>query len=223
MSYYDEDERYFEPSLADDIVLEFKEKMKDVLLDSVKQDISAIKAKNEALIKENEELKSNRDRVNALERSVQYEKKNLLRTVRSERLSELMKDFSVVMYTADNEGKKAPKCNKCDENRNLIFTSPKGKKMKESCDCDKTLSYYIPKEYYCSEFRINRNNEKLLMWYKENRERDEDDYYQYQSSNFAETLYNSEMKYDDLTAYNTYFVSKKECQKYCDWLNNKQP
>jgi hypothetical protein len=216
MSYYDE-EQYYEPSLADEVIAEFKERMQDVLLESVKCEISNLSKLNKELQLENKRLKDRQDEVFDLERKVQYEKDNLKRIVRNERLSELLKDFQIVMYKAYNEGKKPKKCNKCNDNRKIVFKSPSGKEMQESCNCSKDIKHYAIEEYYCSEFRLDRDNKTLLMWYKHD---DEYESYSYKSSNFAKVVYSENMIYDDLDYYDTYFKDKEECQKYCDWLNN---
>ena len=222
MYFDDEDERYYEPSLTDEILAEFSEKMKGALLDSVKADIETLKRTNEALKTENKQLQENRDKVNALELSVKYEKENLMRTVRRERLGEIMKDFQIVMYKVDNEGKKTPKCNKCDKDRKISFESPTGKKLTESCKCDKNINYYVPETYECSEFRMDRYKNKILMWYKQKEYDRDNDYYSRTSSDMAEHIYNETMKYEDLNSYSTYFRSEEECQKYCDWLNSNK-
>lgn len=222
MSYYD-DEPYYEPSLADELLMEYQLKMKNVLLDSVKNNIEKVKLENASLKTENNSLQIQVNKINQRERELEIQKQNLEREVRRERLSKLMEDFEVVMYRAYTTTENLPKCNKCNEKREITFTSPSGKEMTESCSCDKGITVYIPYEYICTEFKLDdRYNDKLLIWYKENHENNYD-WYSYSSSNFVDTVYKDNMKFEELNSYKTYFKSKEECQKYCDWLNSDNP
>jgi hypothetical protein len=218
--YYDEEEQpYYEPSPADDLLMEYQNKMKEVLLTSVKYQIECFKTDNERLIAENKALKDNECKIRDKERQLEREKSDLMRQVRKERLSELMKDFEVVMYQAEKIRVDLPKCNKCNDKRKIEFKSPTGKKMYEDCKCNVGKTVYIPQEYGCSSFTINRDNKKMDMWFKEHLERDGDWYSYDNNSNYCKAVYNEEMDYKDIEMYHTFFKTKEECQKYCDWLN----
>jgi hypothetical protein len=217
MSYYDPD-FYCEPSEFEQQVDEFKES----LIKSVKSEFTE---EMERLRKENTELQATKknfenikNQYRAKERELELEKLNLERKVRNQRLSELMKDFQVIMYKAESESVYKAKCDKCDENRQIHFKSPSGKDITEECKCLKYKDKYIPRDYNCTEFKIDRNNKEMLMWYKVNREPDYD-YYSYDSSTLIETVYQKGMTYESLDKYNTFFRSKEDCEIYCDWLN----
>jgi len=219
--YYD-DEPYYEPSLADEILNEYQQKMKDALLDSIKYQIEKTKKENQNIKDENIKLRQQVNEISNRERELEIQKKNLAYTVRHERLSELMKDFEVIMYRAYTTTKKLPKCDKCNKNRQIEFTSPTGKKMTEDCSCDKGKIVFIPQEYICTEFKIERDSNRMAVWYKMHQERDYD-YCSYDSSDYVDTVYNEGMKYEDLKDYyKVYFKSKEECQKYCCWLNKQK-
>ena len=218
MSWEDYSE-YYEPSEYDIVANEFAEKMKDLLKIEVKTYYENIKVENANLKSENEKLKDEVRKIDDVKRDLEIKKKNLIWEVRKERLSTLMKDFEIIMYQADHTYIELPKCNKCDENRKIKFISPLGKEMSEPCECATRKSIYIIKEYICSEFKIdNQNINKLSAWYKIHEEKDYD---YYEHTDYCKTIYNDDMEYKDLNHY-TYFKSKKECQKYCDWLNKKE-
>lgn len=218
---YDEFESYYDPSEADEIVIEYQEKMKEVLLKGIKNDIKNTTSENERLKEENKKLKDRERDVDNKERQLEYQKSNLFQEVKRERLSQVLENFQVIMYRASTTTKKLPKCNKCNDNRKIEFKSPSGKTMTESCECDKGIAFYVPNEYICTEFRMDDNNKRLLAWYKLHRNSGDDDYYQYDSTNLIKTLYDNNMNYNELDYYHTYFKDKKECEKYCDWLNNQ--
>ena len=56
------------------------------------------------------------------------------------------------------------------------------------------------------------------MWYTEHRDKDYD-WYGYASSNYVDDIYADGKNFEDIDRYKTYFKSKEDCQKYCDWLN----
>lgn len=216
---YDYEESYYEPTIADEILMEFQQKMKDVLLESVKYQIEKIKEENIQIKEQNNKLQEQVNKIAQKERELEIKKKNLKWEVRKERLSELMKDFQVIMYKTDTTHPKPPKCNKCNKDRQIEFKSPSGKTIHESCSCNTGKTFYVPQEYICTKFNVDRDGKTMSMWYKENHESDYD-WYDYSGSNFCVTVYKNGMKYEDLKRYDTYFRSKEECQGYCDWLNS---
>jgi len=216
--YYEEP--YYEPTLADEIFIKYLNEMKSALTESAKYQIESIKEINAKLIKQNNDLKEEVRKIRDKERDLEIQKSNLERKVRSERLSKLMKDFEVVMYRPDKTSVKLPKCDKCNENRKIKFTSPLGKIMDESCTCNVSKPVYNVEKYICTEFRINSNNDSMLMWYKI-KQSDDYDYASYRSgsSDLAKSIYQDGMNFKDLDRSDTYFKSKDDCKRYCDWLN----
>jgi hypothetical protein len=221
MSYYDED-FYYEPSAFDIQVDEFKK----ALAESVREEFIT---EMERLKKENEELqsiKTNFDQIKKQyrdkEQQLEWERQDLIRKVRRERLSDLMKDFEVVMYMPYSKRELPPKCDKCDDNRKINYKTPLGRDSSEACDCSVGKYVYYPEEYICSEFRINRDGNDIIAWYKVKPSSScDDDYASCDSSTFAETIYHDGLKYKDLKQYKTFFKTKEECQGYCDYLNAK--
>lgn len=215
--FYEEEYPYYEPSIADEIMFEYKQKMKDALLESVKYEINQLKEENNNLKESNKMLRDQISGISQRERKLEIDKQNLERQVRNERLSKLMKDFEVVMYRVKTTYPLPKKCNNCNDNRKIEFYSPSGKLMTENCSCNTGKVFYIPQEYICTEFKVSRSDNAMLMWYIENHENDYD-WYGYESSDRAEIVYTEEMKYEDLDKY-TYFKTIEDCQKFCDWLN----
>ena len=209
-------EQYYEPNAYEEIVMEYQQKMKEVLLGTIRVEIEEIKEENVRLKKANQILLDEQNNIENKKRQLEIQKSDLMRQVKRERLSQLMSDFQVVMYQADTIYPKIPKCNKCDNDRNIDFISPSGKQMKESCSCNKGEKTYIPAEYICTEFKVNRDDGAMLMWYKENHEKDYD-WYGYNSSDLAKYIYKGEA-FENLND-DTNFKSKALCQEYCNWLN----
>lgn len=215
--YYEEEYPYYEPTIADEIFIEYQQKMKDALLESVRQEIEQIKKENGSLKVSNKVLRDQISGISQREKQLEIDKQNLERQVRRERLSSLMKDFEIVMYRVDTIYPLPPKCDKCNEKRQIEFKSPSGKDMTEYCSCNTGKIFYAPQEYICKEFRVDRNDGAMRMWYKENHEKDYD-WYGYEGSDLAKVVYKDGMNYEDLDR-DIFFKSIEECQKYCNWLN----
>ncbi len=147
---YFEEEPYYEPNIADEILFEYQQKMKDALLESVKHEIKQVKNENVRLKKENEECRKRENNIASKERDLKYKEENLKREVTNEfyqtnigdTLKRYIEDSEV--WFADIENYQKSKCNLCNENRELIAKFPNGKTTKTDCACAKTLSRYIP-------------------------------------------------------------------------------
>ena len=216
-----EEELCYEPSLADGIMLEYQQKMKDVLLRSIKQDIEGIKSENERLKEKNEKLQELVYGIQQRENSLEIEKSQFQRKLRRERLSELMGDFEVLMYQADGGSVKIPKCGNCNENRKIEFISPLGRKTTEPCTCNVRKTVYAVREYILTEFKISDHKDMMAMWYKI-KEDSRHDYASHNRTIYAEMIYSEDMKFEDIGSQDVFFKSKDDCQKYCDWLNSKE-
>jgi len=234
MNYnYEDEEFYGEPSGFDNMVEDFKKTLKNSVKDTVTNEMDQLRRENDELkdIKLNwykvqseyeSKKKSLENEYQSKNRALEREKSDLVNKVRRDRLSELMKDFQVILYHADTISQKKSKCDKCDENRKIHFLSPAGKDCTEYCECSNTVPIYIPIEYKCSEFKIDSNNNKSLsMWFEEKVEKDYDYYH---STTYVDYVYDGNKSYDEIyeSKKHIFFKSKDDCQKYCNWLNNKK-
>lgn len=219
---WDPDDFYDEPNEFDQQIDGFRQ----TLLKAVKTNFLT---KMEQLEKENDELqqvKNNFKKIErdfkAKERALEIERNDMKRQAYRERLSVLMKDFEVLMFRADYKGVLPPKCDKCNEKRKVAYVTPLGKNLEEDCHCNVSSRLYFPAEFVASEFRVNSDNKQMLIWYKMNPGRDYD-HASYDSSDLAKTVFEQGMKYEDLKGYyTTFFRTQEECQKYCDWLTEKE-
>ena len=213
--YYDEP--YYEPTAADEIFFEAREKLIKSLKDSVKQHIENIENENKKLKDKNEKLSVQVREIEYRERKLELEKKNLESTVRRERLSVLLEQLKVERFMVKTKTMYEKKCNKCNSERYVEFLSPLGKKQKERCDCyTNRVEVFLPESHLCTEFKVDsQNSNKLRMWYRLN-SYNKDEYYS--SSTYYQNSYDGE-PYESLSIYSTFFDTLEECQKYCDWLN----
>lgn len=219
MNYYDED-FYHEPSEFEMQIEEFKSSLLNSVQDEYKRKMEELQKENAEL----QEVKKNfesikRDFANK-ERQLQIERNDSERKVRNERLSELTKDLQVVMYRAYSNHVEGPKCERCDKNRRIYYKTPLGKEMYEKCECAVGAMIYEPREYMRVEFNIR---DGMRAWYEINNFDSRDEYCRFDSnSQYAKAVYKEDMSYESIESYSTFFKSKEECQKYCDYLNSKE-
>ena len=72
--YYEYDTGYYESSVMDEILEEFQQKCREVLLDDINSTIGSIKQTNEYLKKENDDLKN---ALSQAERNLRESNKNM--------------------------------------------------------------------------------------------------------------------------------------------------
>jgi hypothetical protein len=219
MSYYGDD-FYYEPSEFEIQIEEFKES----LMRAVKEEYVGVM---ENLKKENKELQEIKANFEQIKRDYDNKKWELSREyedlklkVRRERLSQLMKECEVELYTVTSRGKKIPKCNKCDEERKIHFTTPSGRKTYEMCECDKSVQIYETHPILLSSFSI-RNGEGNC-WYKVRTDRNDEWLEYYEDSIYGKDLVTDEKQFVDIGyAYKSLFKTEELAQKFCDYKNSK--
>ena len=113
------------------------------------------------------------------------------------------------------------KCNKCDENRKIHFTSPQGKKYTEDCQCAKRRYKYFPKEATLCKFYVRKEN----FGWDDNRYYTvvdcDDDYDRYERADHVYTS-SDDIDYEKVNSYNAVFLNEEDCQKFCDWKNKQE-
>jgi len=222
-NYYEEP--YYEPTLADEIFVEYLHRMKDALSESAKYQIEKIKLENEELKEENKKLKDNQHQVAIKERELLEKEKTLERQFYRKKFSELLKPFTdnYSGYYANSTYKKVNKCNKCDGERKVIYTSPYGDEIKKDCSCNRRYELYEPEHSVIEVLSLWKSNDydnKFGITPKyQNKSEDDYRWSKLEFTHFVDVF--DETIVNDLRKYDTLFKSKEECQKYCDWLNKK--
>lgn len=215
MSYYDYD-FYEGPTEFDMQVEEFK----SALASSVRKEFME---EMDALKKENEELREFRDRKKEYERELREAKAEYRRKMQDaerqanrKKLKDLLSTFAVTGYRVNPEYKKGPKCDRCDEDRKIHFMSPMGRNMTEDCSCAKNTCTYSPKEVHLLKFYVEK---ELSDTYFEQVGKEE--YYDSYSL-CAEVYDKNRTPFEDVNWFYTVFLTEDDCQKYCDWLNERE-
>lgn len=209
---YEYDDLYNEPSEFEQQVDEFKQS----LLNSIKEEFIA---EMDKLKTENAELQDIKHRMEEIEfersrerSELEHSKKIAMKEAKDMRLGELLKDYKQNIYTADSVHSRGPKCQECDADRQISYTTPLGREAKEWCACHETTVTYNVKEvtaasieHWTAEYGIKVN------YYDDARDQVIKSYQMYEQGEDFEKL-NSW----------TYFSEKEDCQNYCDWLTEKR-
>lgn len=182
------------------------------------------------LTEENAHLQGIADRMQEIEREhkaklreLDEEKMNLLRKVRRERISELFSEKKFIMYRADYDMVPVDKCSECDEKRQIHFLSPQGIAVHANCICNKSNKVYHTRTDVAYEINIhNMEKNSPNVWYKVKNEGKDDEYLS-NMTNYCRLTYKGE-PFESLKDkyYDIYFENEEDCQRYCDYLNNKE-
>ena len=215
----DYDRFYNEPTEFDFMMEEFKHSVLKSVKEEFIKEIEDLRAENARLwdIKtmDEEYKRKHRDKMIELDNEIIMARMK----AKEERLSVIMKSLQHTMYVAREEYEDLPKCDKCDENRRIYYTTPLGREAYESCHCSERVIEYIPKECSLYSFRLNDNSKNVLAWYKLNKNFNEE---WFEESFLNKEVYDSSMRFEDINRYKQLFATKEDCQKYCDWLKESK-
>ena len=210
-------EDYYEPSEFDILMDGFK----DSIRENVKQEI---KDKIERLEKENAELRDVKEKWEDVKRyheeaicELKREKERVRKELESEKINKLLESLAFTAYRPLANYEVGPKCDKCDENRKIYFTSPVGRKMSEDCTCaDRKLTYFPSEEsLYCFYVRSSGQVSTRLFTRKE-----EGDWDRYDNCGTVDSELPDDV--EKVSTFHAVFIDLSYCEKYCDYLNSKR-
>ena len=221
MSYYDED-FYNTPGEFEEKLEELKESLAVSIKVEFMSEMMRLKKENDELQIVKRDWVAIQNEYAAKSRQLEYECDQLEQKVRRERLDSLLADLRIIRFRVDRELVLPPKCNKCNDNREIEYLTPLGKKAKERCNCSVGKMIYKPQEYLVSEYGIDNGGKRLNIWYKRSQFEDSDHDVFDGILNFCRTIYKTGIEYAGLNPRETFFDTREECQSYCDWLNAKE-
>lgn len=239
MSYFDEED-FYEPSEGELFFEEMKEKFRGILREDVNSELSKLTKENAELRKTVKEYNDKKMELSRRERDIQYKEDNLRRDVEKEFYNKTMEEVfehlledSEVWY-AERIPHEKPKCNLCNEERELIATYPNGEIVKKQCDCAIPLYVYEPVISLNKQIKFHKaykprysDDKKVYFTKKHTPNKDYVDAYGYYSEFRIENIFNEfnedVKEYHEAMRYSERigFRNKEACQKYCDWLNEK--
>lgn len=222
--WYD-DEFYNEPSEFEMQIDEFKESLSKSVKDSFLEEM-------ERLRQENKNLQGINEHFEQIKRDYEKKKVECDRAIREAeqkakrmKVNELMEHYRIFAWNTTWEYLYGPKCDKCDEDREIEITLPSGKKVKDECGCSKSKTkVMVPQRMVLYE--MADRDRGIVAWYKACGQKD-DQYYMidYASSVYAERIIEPGTSFDVIEKMGdqreALFTTEEECQAYCDYLNKK--
>ena len=226
------DDFYYEPSEFDQQIEEFKQALRESVKEETKAEIASLKKELEEL----KEFKNERHKFiaeyEAQIREIKHHAESVERAAKESeekwkkaRLHQLLGDYLVIGWKIGKTYELGEKCNKCDENRKIHFTSPQGNPYSEDCKCATRYYSYFPKEATLAEFYVRKKD----FWWDDKGKTDfydryytvtdKDEYDRYEAIN--EVYTSSDIDFAEVKQYKAVFLRQEDCQKYCDWLNER--
>ena len=238
---YPDFDDYYEPSEGELFFDEMKEKFREILKADIDSQLGKLTRENAELRKTVKEYNDKKMELARREREVQYKEDNLQRDVEREFYRKTMDEVfehlledSEVWY-AEHVPHDKPKCDLCNEEREMIATYPNGEVVKKTCDCARPTYVYEPVISVNKQIKFHKaykprysDHKKVYFTKKYSPNKDYADAYDYYSEFRIENIYdefNDDVKtYHEAKSYGTKiaFRNKEACQQYCDWLNEKK-
>lgn len=221
-------EDMFQYSEMEELKKEYADKMLSFLTDEAKANYYSVITENDKMKNKVKDMQDKIDKFYTIVHDKDKRIRELEEQSRKTRLRELMKDREIILYSPSYKNVYGVKCDKCDEDRKLKFTTPRGKESFEMCRCSDTKI----KEYYTSELvaynmELRDNGRSLYIWYTEKKSSNEDDCY-YSNGRLVKDISDSlpfESLYEVFKSkeYNSevYFSSKELCDKFIEYINAK--
>lgn len=218
----DEDDFWSETPEFDAKVEEFKEALRA----DVKRETQEL---IEKLQKELDELKDYKEHKLEIERKYHDEiakmakaEADIERKYRNKRAQEILAKCCAVGWRAawKYEDPKE-KCDKCDEDGYITFYSPQGTKYREQCKCRHKNVIYYPAEVRLARIYANKSPDTVQFYY-DKVQGDSESYSDYTRCYLVKKGDYEKLNIKETQRYNTVFESKEDCEKYCEWYNNKE-
>lgn len=222
-------ESFFEDEEIDCSLDEFAKKFRDEIESRVKKDIqdelSRLRAENAEL----QQVKANWDNLNRKVESertaLALERKGLLDKFNREKIEEILGSFPVNGFVADYRFEQPPKCDKCNANRQIPYTSPRGFQKYEDCACKEFHRVYYPNPVAIASIRFHKGDPdwgedpKLTARAKYTFCQDSESEKSFTLRVVVENVEEA-MSIRDKIGYGEkiIFTDRAECKKYCDIL-----
>lgn len=117
-----------------------------------------------------------------------------------------------------------PKCDKCDKDRLIHFTTPMGRESYEECECKKKDLKYVPCKTHMVGFRTNDNGTEIqFRWFERPAllfDGESKSWDSWEKNKICVKSGNQipDHRYED----ELIFETEEGCLKYCDELNRKE-
>ena len=222
---YEEDE-YYEPTIADEIMTEAIDKFKNALVkgkqtaaENLKVWEASLSKREQALVDNKKEFRKREYDIKSKERSLESDKERLERDFYKTKLLDLSEkiqnDLFECLYSINYRYKKAEKCNRCNDKRKVMATRPDRTEVEVDCSCNVSSKEFYIEEVKCASIRINKNKGFTFSLKYDNSTYE--DYITIDTDEIFKSVESmSEEKKAKKNDYCIYFTTREEAQKYID-------
>lgn len=224
---YNYDDYFYEPSENDIVMSEIGDILKKMVKKEILDELETLRTENAELRKFRDERKNYEAKIREAEYKSQVAIEKAQREVKSTRIHNIFGEMLSVGYMIATNSKRRPKCDKCNEERRIEYTTPLGKTAYETCDCNGYDYFYEVKEVEMVKFSIRKRagydrDEHVVRYFSHARDTydDKEDENNYERVTW---VYNNE-PFEELAKksyYGVVFLNKDKCQEYCDWRNKQ--
>lgn len=226
-SYYgDYSESYFEPDEIEWAAREFQDKVLNAAKEQFKKRIEDLEQEVREL-KEFRDLKDTYERkMNMMQYEIERAKEEAAQNAKRLKAKDYMDILSKPAFVVNCEWRHyKPKCDKCDNDRKIHFTSPMGKQMTEPCSCSGIRRFYSVSEAVVYE--SEPEDKHRFVGYVDvncfrNTHTEDDPRFEvcrYVWSGQKDMKYMLDNNYYELI--HTYFFNRKDCEEACKLLQEK--
>lgn len=224
-------EKDYDPvTLEDQQVAEHLDAIDDIYRDRIRKEVTdemnRLKAENESLYPYKIDKSKLEHEYQRKESELKSKYRKLEDELRSKITEDLLKDVGVTCWKVGYFLVETPKCDKCDKNRNITFTSPSGKELSENCECGIEKRAYHPYPYRL--YKIYKDDRGFDAYFKfDQRDNDRYGHLEIQDDPFDHYTRTHEIKsgkadFEKFNRWREAFKTESEAQEYCEWLNKEQ-
>lgn len=195
------------------------EEFKTALRADVKREIKELIEKLQKELDELKDYKACKNEIEAGYRNVVAKLKKaeleLEDKYRNMNLHKLLRECCITGWEVSYRVERGEKCDKCDAGGYRTFTSPQGRTYREECNCHKGTTVYFPDEAKLVQIYASRNGYPAQFFYGKAND-------SYDKWTRCALVADGNFKPEDIDRFHTVFANKEDCEKYCEWLNNKE-
>lgn len=217
---YEDHEDCQEPSEFDEAVDGFKELLRKQVAQEVQDELTALRKSNRELSEQAKELPKLLQEAHMSKIKYETAARNAWYEANKLKTNELLEAISSPKYVVEADWKYGPKCNKCDSDRRLTYTTPLGKENFEWCECHVTHQLYSVAEVIAHTITAKQTG--LTVWYAMPRDflrAPDDATTNYIHTEVYYTPISIEKMMDDYQQFG--FNTKESAQELADALNAK--
>lgn len=165
MTTYDD---FYEPGEYDKQIEELKEALRTSVKQEIRDEIEQLRTDNRDMrlkLKELDHLTLEAKREKRhYELAYERAQAQARAEIKRESAAALLDELTEPMYTVVAETRFGPKCDRCDEERWITYTTPLGRTANERCDCagKRVTSYHVTE---CAAWSASHRHGELVVWH----------------------------------------------------------